>query len=124
MRNPLLFLNEILEAMETAQRFVEGMDLEEFMSDPKTRSAVAMQVGIMGEAAKSVPAPIRSRCPEVAFKSMAGMRDRIMHGYFSIDYALIWRTVRENVPKEEPHLRRLIEDLEREDDEGPQGTRR
>lgn len=54
---------------------------------------------IVGEAAKKVPSSVRQRNPHVPWKDMAGMRDRLIHGYFGIDNEILWKTAREFAPE-------------------------
>ncbi|MCX8051339.1 MAG: DUF86 domain-containing protein [Chlorobi bacterium] len=79
-----LFLRDILEAMDAIERFVEGMSLEDLYRDDKTASAVIRKFEIIGEAARHVPSHLRRAYPDIPWKEMAGMRDRLIHGYFGI----------------------------------------
>ena len=103
------YLRDILEAMEAVESFVAGMDFNAYMEDFKTRSAVVRQFEIMGEAAKMVPEAIRNDYPGVAWKNMAGMRNRLVHAYFRVDYALVWDTIKTIVPAEKFVVKRIIQ---------------
>ncbi len=92
---------------------VEGMDFAGFLDDAKTRFAVAMTVGIIGEAAKNVPQETRGINPQVPWADMAGMRDVLYHRYFTINWADAWRTVQEDIPGLLAQLRRLDAGLSR-----------
>ena len=100
------FLRDIMDWMEHAQSFVVDIDRREFVDDLKTRSAVERAVEIIGEASKHIPDDIRRQFPDVPWQSMAGMRDRVSHAYFGIDYDVLWQTVTEEIP---PLLQRLKE---------------
>ena len=77
MRNYRLYLKDIFEAMGAAQGFVKGTDFEAFVADDKTASAVVRKLEIIGEATKNVPETIRQKYPQVPWRQMARMRDRI-----------------------------------------------
>ncbi len=99
MRDHKLYLADILEAMDSIERFVEGLSFEYFQKDDKTASAVIRKFEIIGEAARNVPDVIKQRHPEVPWKEMAGMRDRLIHGYFGVDYNLVWSTIKNRMPE-------------------------
>ena len=114
-RDHKLFLKDIIEAMESIENFVEDMDLEELAEDDKTSSAVIRKFEIIGEATKHVPDRIKKRYPEVPWKRMAGMRDRLSHAYFGIDYLLVRDAVKIELPRIKPILRKILAEIEEEE---------
>ena len=112
MRNYRLYLKDIFEAMGTAQVFIEGMDFEAFVADDKTASAVVRKLEIIGEATKNVPEMIRHKYPQVPWRQMAGMRDRIIHAYFDVNYTIVWEVVTELIPPLQPMIAQILEEIE------------
>ncbi len=90
-RDYALFVQDILAAMDAIEQFVQGMDLQEFRQDDKTSSAVVRKLEIISEAVKHIPTPLRRKYPDIPWKEMAGMRDRLIHGYFGVDLDLSGR---------------------------------
>ncbi len=111
MRNYKLYLQDILNAFEAIEEFVEDMSFKEFKEDDKTSSAVIRKFEIIGEATKHIPDEIRQKYPQIPWKEMAGMRDRLIHLYFGIDYNLVWRTIKEALPNLTSLLKKIIKEL-------------
>lgn len=111
MKSPLLYLCEMLKAARNIKKFTEGMEKEAFLEDNLTKDAVVLQLEIIGEAAKSVSEEIRSLSPEIDWKDIADIRDRLTCTYFDIDYDRVWDTAIENVPVLEQAIGRLIKEL-------------
>ncbi len=114
-RDYTLFLKDILSAMEAIEMFVEGMILEELVQDDKTSSAVIRKFEIIGEATKHIPEWLSKSYPEIPWKRMAGMRDRLIHAYFGIDYKLVWDAIKLEIPNLKPKLQEILTQLEKKD---------
>ncbi len=90
MRDYRIYLQDIAAAMASIEKFIEGMNFEAFQADDKTASAVMRKLEIIGEATKQVPQEVRDKYPQVPWREMAGMRDKLIHFYFGVDYSLVW----------------------------------
>ncbi|MCS7158692.1 MAG: DUF86 domain-containing protein [Blastocatellia bacterium] len=110
-RDYTLFVQDILAAMDAIEQFVEGMSMEDFCQDDKTASAVIRKFEIIGEAVRHIPLPIRRAYPDIPWKEMAGMRDRLIHGYFGIDYELVWQAIKVHIPQTRRKLQAVLEEL-------------
>ena len=67
---------------------------EQFLTDETRRRAFVRSIEIIGEAAKGVPKSFRDKYPEVPWQSISGMRDRLIHGYFAVDFEIVWDVVK------------------------------
>lgn len=108
-RDVVDYLQDILDAMDKVEQFVSGMDLETFSGDVKTHFAVFRALEIVGEATKYVPPAVRRRHPAIPWKRMAGMRDRLIHGYFGVDFEIVWETAMRLVPELRPQIVAVLE---------------
>ena len=115
-RDLKLFLKDIIIACKDIQDFTTGMEFDQFIQDRKTSSAVIRQFEIIGEAAKNVPESIRIKYPGIPWKDISGMRDRLIHGYFGVDYYLVWDTIKSKVPELITYMQQIILDMEKEED--------
>ena len=108
-RRHIDFLQDIADNLEKAEGFVDGMEFEDFLKDEKTRYSVICALEIVGEASKKIPSTVRQRNPQVPWKDMAGMRDRLVHGYFGVDNEIVWKTVKEFAPEIRSKIKYIIE---------------
>lgn len=74
------------------------MTCEDFVKDRKTREAVILNFVILGEAVKKLPPAVTERCPDIPWREFAGMRDKMVHGYFSISTTILWETIKNDLP--------------------------
>lgn len=115
-REVILFVKDIYTACKDIQDFTAGMELDQFIQDKKTSSAVLRQFEIVGEAAKYLPDDLKMNYPEIRWKDIAGMRDRLIHAYFGVDFHLVWDTVKTDVPRLLETVQHILAQLKREKD--------
>lgn len=95
------YLRHMLAAAREVTGFVEGLDRASFMADRRTQQAVVMNLLVIGEAAAKImdaEPGFAGAHPGVPWRSMRGMRNRMIHGYFETDFGLVWETVRAEIP--------------------------
>ncbi|HEX6832853.1 MAG TPA: DUF86 domain-containing protein [Rudaea sp.] len=95
------YIAHIEHAAAQACRYIDGMTRDDFMEDNRTQQAVILNIIIIGEAATKLMTnypQFAERHPDVPWRSMRGMRNRISHGYFDIDLDVVWETVRSALP--------------------------
>jgi len=111
-RHYKLFLQDMLDEARLAQRFLDGVDLDQFMGNLEKQRAVTRSLEIIGEAIRNVPDTIQKKYPEVEWRKMTGSRNRMAHGYFGIDYELVWATVKEDLPVLEGQIERILSEIQ------------
>lgn len=97
-------LSDMRDAIHAAREFSRGVTFEEFRNNREKQFAIIHALEIIGEAAKGVPASVRDDYPDVPWRDIAGMRDRLIHGYFSVNLERLWNTVQQDLP----HLEEMI----------------
>lgn len=91
-------LKDILEAIQRALRYTEGLTFQQFCADEKTIDAVVRNLTVIGEAARHVPTEIRSQWPGLPWREMGDIRNIVVHEYFGVSLEMLWQTIREDLP--------------------------
>ncbi len=111
-RDYRLYIKDILDCIEKIEEFTAGMDYEDFVENDLVSSAVIRKLEIIGEASKKVPDFIRNQYKDIPWSYMARMRDKLIHFYFGVDYEIVWKVVKEELPELKPKIERVLIDLE------------
>lgn len=104
----LHYLQDIIDNAAKALEFVQDMNEDDFLQDDKTIFAVIRALEVMGEAAKNVPDSIRDKYPQIPWRDIAGMRDKLIHHYFGVDLKTVWKTVTRDLPALNPSLVKVL----------------
>jgi len=112
-RNYRIFVKDILDSIKAIEHFVGKLGYNQFIKDDKTVSAVIRKLEIIGEAAKNIPPFVKEKSAEIDWKSMAGMRDKLIHDYFGVDTEILWVVVKKDVPHIKPLIKQLLEDVKK-----------
>jgi uncharacterized protein with HEPN domain len=107
------YVEDVLKAMDDALDFVKDMNYDVFVKDKKTVYAAIRALEIIGEATKNIPSAIKIRYPEIPWKDMAGMRDKVIHAYFGVDLKRVWSTITVDIPSIKPCFEKLLKDNEK-----------
>jgi len=105
----LIYLKDIKMAITSIEEFIEGLDFNQFKVDDKTSSAVIRKFEIIGEATKNIPEIIKKQYPEIPWKDIAGMRDKLIHAYSEVDLKLVWTTIHQRLPNLKSTIEKLLE---------------
>lgn len=107
------YLQDILDSIAAIELFVSGIEFDEFSSNLEKVFAVSRALEIIGEAVKHVPQTTRSQYPDVPWRDIAGMRDKLIHDYFHTDVGIIWQAVKVDIPDLKPLIASILEDVRR-----------
>jgi uncharacterized protein with HEPN domain len=109
-----VYLRHILGAVQRIYAYTSDLPKTTFLSNTMVHDAVIRQLEIIGEASKQVSPQTRDRNPDIRWRAMAGMRDRLIHGYFGVDLDAVWETVERDVPKLEADITAIVSQEDRD----------
>ena len=101
------YINDLIEACEDILSFTMGMSYSDFAQDKRTVNAVIRSLEVIGEATKNLPVSFRNNYPDIPWKQMAGMRDKLIHEYFGVDKQMVWQVVEKHIPNTLPLVKKM-----------------
>jgi len=104
------YLHHILDSILNIEDFTENIEENKFKSDELVQSAVIRQIEIIGEATKQLSNKTRDEYPNIPWKDMAGMRDKLIQGYFGVDIDAVWNTIQRDIPKLKDGIEKVLEE--------------
>lgn len=102
------YLRHILDEADYLFRHARGLDRARFLDDETLQRAFVRSLEVIGEASKNLPDEVRQRHPEIDWRGMAGMRDRLIHAYFGVDFELVWDVIESRIPRLREELRKIL----------------
>ena len=110
-KEPIFFLQDIQNSVTKIFKYTTNIDYQEFVSNDMVKDAVERNFEIIGEAVKNLSEDFRNKYPNIPFKQIAGMRDKLIHDYFGVDYEIVWKTIKDKLPEFNSDIKKLITDL-------------
>lgn len=113
----IVYLRHILDAMDSIVRYSSGKTEAEFLADDMRHKAVIRDLEVIGEAAKRLPLDWQENYPDIPWRKMARMRDKLIHHYMGIEMETVWATATEIVPPLVDRIRDIVEKIEKDVDQ-------
>ena len=101
-------IEDISDALDRINLYVEGLTFEGWLKDQKTIDAVVRNFEIIGEAAANVPEEFQEQIPEIPWYQLKAMRNVLIHEYFGVDNEVIWITIRNDLPPLRDKIRKIL----------------
>ena len=108
-KDDLVYLKHISDAISRIEEYTQGVGYEDFMDNHLIQDGVIRQIEIIGEATKRLSDEIREKYPHIPWKDIAGMGDKLIHGYFGVDLGAVWDTVEEDIPLLKSETEKIID---------------
>jgi uncharacterized protein with HEPN domain len=106
-REDVEFLADVKEAVLRINAYIEDLSYEQFLEDKKTQDAVVRNLEIIGEAAKNVSDELKNKFPQIPWKDLAPVRDKLIHHYFGVNFDIVWNIVKQELPDVLSHLEEI-----------------
>jgi uncharacterized protein with HEPN domain len=103
------YLQHILDETTYIINSANGLDKATFIQDETLKRAYVRSIEIIGEAVKQLPDALRQKYDEIEWRAMAGMRDRLIHNYFGVDYDIVWDVISKKVPELDAEVQKIIQ---------------
>jgi uncharacterized protein with HEPN domain len=110
-RNPVLLLDDIIEAATKITQYIQSYSFEQFKKDSKTSDAVIRNFEIIGEAANRLPEDFKDQSTDIDWNRIRGFRNRIVHDYFGIDYSIVWEIIQDFLPSLISSIKKIKKDI-------------
>ena len=103
-----VYLKHVMDSVKRIEEYTKDVGKEQFMAKPIIQAAVIREIEIIGEATKMIDNKFKETHNSIPWKSMAGMRDKLIHGYFGVDLESVWKTVQEDIPFLKKELNKIV----------------
>ena len=110
-RDILALIEDIQEGIYRILSYTDGKTRKEFLADLRTQDAVVRNIEIIGEATKKLPVNFMKDHADIPWKAMAGTRDKLVHDYFGVNYDVVWRIIRDDLPSLLEKINAILEGL-------------
>jgi uncharacterized protein with HEPN domain len=110
-RDELVYLRHILDAINIVEEYLREVSETQFKSTRLLQDGVIRQVEIIGEAVRHISKDMRKMYPEIPWQDIAGMRDKLIHGYFGVDIEEVWETTQQDLPVLKSQIAGIMKDF-------------
>jgi len=106
-----LFIHEILECIKKIEKYVSGISYNDFIKEDKTKDAVVRNLEIIGEAANQIPVNIKEKYKDIPWTQIIGLRHRLIHSYFVVDYDIVWNIINKELPDLKIKIKEIFKNM-------------
>ncbi|MEO5888440.1 MAG: DUF86 domain-containing protein [Anaerolineales bacterium] len=107
-KDDTVYLRHILDAIELVEDYTKGMSENDFLSNSMAHDAVVRQIEIIGEAARNISDEFQEKHSSLPWAKMTGIRNKVIHEYFNINYSIVWDTVQDDLPLLKKSVKKIL----------------
>ena len=108
-------LEDVLASAQLVRTYLAGLSKDDFLASTQVQDAVLRRIELIGEGVKNVPPAWRERLSEIPWRAVAGMRDVLIHRYFSVDLDVVWHTATHDIPLLEGQVAQLLDEARQDE---------
>jgi uncharacterized protein with HEPN domain len=98
IKSDLAYIDHILDCIRKINKFSKGLTINEFQKNELVQDAVIRNIEIIGEASKKITSETKKNYPDIPWKEISGMRDKLIHDYLGVDIDVVWETIKKDIP--------------------------
>ncbi len=117
-RTNLDYVEDIVDSINTIEKFTKGISFEDFLGDERTFHTVVRMLEVIGEACNKISEELRQEYPEIQWREIISMRNKLIHEYFGVSEKILWKAVQYNIPELKIQMDRLYSQLLEEENKG------
>ena len=107
MKDDYAYIDHILHCIKKIQEYTKDLTKLDFNSNGLVQDAVIRNIEIIGEATKKISKGLKTNYPDIPWREMSGMRDKLIHDYMGIDVEVVWKTIVEDIPLIEALIKKI-----------------
>ena len=119
MNKDAAFLNHVREETKFILKTCEGLEREDLMRNQLLQRAVLRRLEVIGEAVKNISEELKQRHPELEWKKLTGLPDKLIHHYFGVDWVIVWDVITTRIPSLHEQIEQLVEEEKKEKNRRP-----
>ncbi len=109
-----IYLRHIIDAFIQIENYTDGVSHDDFFNNRLLQDAVIRQLEIMGEAARNLSEDLRDKYPQIPWRQMIGLRNRMIHAYFNVNLQIIWEIVQGDLPDLKREMKCILNNISKE----------